>query len=110
MLGGEAQRHFAEGGEVALLEKILRRRGRAVAEIDLAPGESLAELPSGKIHQRDLVGEIQHAVRHGLAHLDAGDLRDGLGATFDVLDVERGEHVEARVEEFEHVLIALRVA
>ena len=63
-----------------------------------------------EIDEDDLIREIEHRVGNRLPHLRAGDLIDGVGARFEVLDVDRGENVDARVEQFQHVLVALRVA
>ena len=50
----------------------------------------------------DLVG-------HRLLLLDAGDLRDDVVEALQVLDVDRGDHGDARVEQLLDVLPALRV-
>ena len=49
-------------------------------------------------------------IRHRLLHRHAGDLPHDVHLALDVLDVERGDDVDARVEQFQHVLIAFRVA
>ena len=38
---------------------------------------------------------------------DAGDLAHGIGATLHVLDVQRGEYVDAGVQQFDDILVAL---
>ena len=63
-----------------------------------------------EIDEDDLVRQIEHRIGHRLPHLRAGDLIDGVGAGFEVLDVDRSEDIDARVEQFQHVLVALRMA
>ena len=68
------------------------------------------QLVGRQVHQLDLVGPLEHGVRHRLAHDDAGDLRDEVVEALEVLDVERGVDVDAGVDELEHVLPPLGVA
>ena len=49
MFGHDAQRHFAQRGEIALAKEVLRRRRGAVAEINFAFGKPRAQLLRGKI-------------------------------------------------------------
>ena len=44
MFGDEAQRHFAQGGQIAFPEEILRRPLRAFAEINFSFGQARAQL------------------------------------------------------------------
>ena len=82
----------------------------AVSHIDLPLGHPLAELLGCEINQGDVLGQIEQGIRHGLTDLDAGDLRDGVLAAFDVLDIKRRKDVDACIEQFQHVLVALRMA
>ena len=50
---------------------------------------------------------IQHAIRNRLPNLGAGDLADRIRPAFHVLNVEGGKDVDARVEQFLHILPAL---
>ena len=52
---------------------------------------------------------VEQGIRHGFPHRHAGDLADDVHLALDVLDVERGDDVNARVEQFEHILIAFQV-
>ena len=109
-LGGQAQGELAQRREVALLEEIVGGDGGAVAQIDLAFRQPLPELPGRDIHQLDLIGGLDHRVGHGLAHGHAGDLADGVGAAFEVLDIERGENVDAGRPKFLDILPAFDMA
>ena len=63
-----------------------------------------------QIHQLDLVRRLDHRVRHGLPHGHAGDLADGVGPAFEMLDVEGGEDVDPGGQQFLYVLPAFDVA
>ena len=52
---------------------------------------------------------VEHAVRHRLAHPDAGDLGDDVVQALEVLDVHRGPDVDAGRQQLLDVLPALRV-
>ncbi len=58
----------------------------------------------------DVVGAIEDAVGHRLAHAHARDLRDDVVEALDVLDVERRVDVDAGGEQLLDVEVALRVA
>src|SRR5262245_21005417 len=75
---------------VAAREPVARRSGRGVPELDLGGAAD------------DLVGDR-------LLLLDAGDLLDDVVQRFEVLDVERGDDRDARVEQLLDVLPALVV-
>ena len=108
-LGGAPERQFAQRGQIAGL-KIMADGARGLfGDIDLAFLETLNQVVGRKIDDLDIVGPVEHAVGHGLAHADAGDLRHHVVEAFDVLDVERGEDVDARDQQFLNVEIALRV-
>ena len=94
---------------LASRKKFCAARRGALGQINLALVQPLDEFGGRQVHQFDH-RVVEHAVGHGLANLRAGDLPHGVGATLDVLDVERGEHVNARVEQFGHVLPAFRMA
>ncbi len=62
-----------------------------------------------QVDQFDFIGRIEDAVRHRLAHDDAGDLGDDVVHAFDVLDVDRRVDIDARVEQFDDVHPTLRM-
>jgi hypothetical protein len=62
------------------------------------------------VHQLDLGRLVQKAVRHGLLHLHAGDLRDDVVQALEVLDVDSGVDVDPRGQDFLHILPAFLVA
>ena len=90
-------------------EETVLRGGGAFGQINFAGGEPRAQFVRRQIHQLEFRVR-QRRVRHGFVNRHAGDLADGFGAAFEVLDVERGENINARVEQFQHVLIAFGMA
>ena len=109
-LGGSAQGEFAQRREIAGREKILRRELGRLGNIDLSLAEALEEFVRRDVDENDIGGLGQHAVGHGLAHAHAGDARDHIGETLEMLDVERGPDVDAGLEQFLDILPPLRVA
>ena len=86
-----------------------RARG-LLGDVDLALLQPLQQVVGRQVDQHDLVGVVEHAVGHRLAHLDAGDAADDVVQALEVLDVDRRVDVDARVEQLVHVLPALGVA
>ena len=106
VLGDESQGEFAKGGQVRVLEEVLRRPGRPAVHVDLALAQALAEGLGRDVHELDLVGKAEHGVGNGLVHRRSGDLPDGVRPALDVLDIEGRKDVDARVQEFHDVLKA----
>ena len=105
-----AQRDLAQRGQVAQGEELLLRQPRRVRQIDLAVLQALDQVFRRDVDEHDVVGVAQHDVGNGLAHDDAGDARNDVGEALEVLDVERGPDVDARVEQLLDVLPALGMA
>ena len=108
-LGRLAQRELAQRDQVALPEEVLDGALGLRGQVDLALAQALEQLVGRQIDELDLVGRVEHRVGHGLAHDDAGDLRDDVVQALDVLDVERRVDVDPGVEQLLDVLPALRV-
>ena len=107
--GGAAERQFAQRRQIAGSEEILRRPPRCLGHIDLAFVQALDELVGRKIDQNDVGGLLQDPVGNGLAHGDAGDARNDVSQTLEMLDVERRPDADARIEQLLDVLPALRM-
>src|SRR6267378_4321715 len=109
-LGGAAQGQLAQRDQVALAEEILDRGFRLRRKIDLAFLQTLEQLVGREVHQLDLVGTVEHRIRHGLLHAHAGDPTDDVVQALQVLDIEGRIHVDPRVEQLLDVVPALGVA
>ena len=106
-IGGAAQRQFAQRRQIAGGEEILCRPPRRLRHIHLAFVQALNELVGREIDQNDVGRLPQDPVGNGLTHGDPGDARDDVSETFQMLNVERRPHVDARVEQLLDVLPAL---
>ena len=86
------------------------RRADFFRHVDLAGVQAREQIVGRQVDELDLVGLVEDAVRHRLALLDAGDLRDQIVQALEMLDVERGPDVDAGVEQLLDVLPTLRMA
>jgi hypothetical protein len=84
--------------QVAQTEKTLNRSLCLFGDIDLALTQALQQLIRRQVNQLDLGGAIEDPVGNGLPHARASDLRDGIIQTFQMLDIDRGIHVNASGE------------
>ena len=109
MVGGAAQGQFPQGQQVAFAEETLHRVLGLLRDVDLAFLQALQQLLGRDVHQLDLVGPLEQGVRDVLPHQHPGDLGHSVLEAFQVLHVHRGEHVDARVQQVDHVLPALHV-
>ncbi|MNQ39967.1 hypothetical protein D3C85_536060 [compost metagenome] len=109
-LGRAAQGQLAQGRQVLDLEEVVRGQPRRLGHIDLALGQTLAQFLRGDVHQFDVVGARQGAVRHAFTLPDAGDAQHHVRQAFQVLDVQRGPDVDPGVQDLLHVLPALGMA
>jgi hypothetical protein len=74
---------------------MLQRALGLLGDIDLAFLKALNEVVRREIDELDAVGAVEHRIRHGFPHPHMGDLRHHIVEAFDVLDVDRGGHVDA---------------
>ena len=109
-LRGAPQRQLAQSRQVAGLEIMPHRPLGLRRDVDLALLQPLDQVFRSQIDQLDIVGPLDHRIRHGLADADTGDLRHHVVQAFDVLDVQRGIDVDAGGEQFLDVQIALGMA
>ena len=75
-----------------------------------APLQARQQFLGGQIDEFEGIGTRQHLVWHALAHIDAGQARNRLAQALDVLDIERGEDVDAGIEQVLDILPALGMA
>ena len=101
------QREFAQRREVRFGEEIFERLMRFFRRIDDAALQAVQQRARRDIHHHHFIGFLHHPVGHGLAHADAGDVPDLIVEALDVLDVDAGEDIDARIENLLNVLPAL---
>ena len=106
MVGHKAQREFPQCRKIGLPEKTPRGSGGTVRQIHFTFMQALNEFGGRQVHQLQH-GVIQHAVGNSLPNLRARDLPHCVGTTFDVLNIEGGEDINPRIEQFYYVLAAL---
>ena len=109
-VGHGAQRQLAQRRQVALAEEVRERLFDLLGPVDLAFAQPVAQLLDRDVDVDDFVGALEERVGHRFAHAHAGDLGDRVVQRLEVLDVDGGHHVDAGVEDLEHVLVALLVA
>ena len=68
-LGHLAQRQLPQGRQVLVLEEVLQRPGDLVGGVDLPGLQPLEQILDRQVQVDDLVGLLEEAVRHGLAHV-----------------------------------------
>ena len=89
---------------------MLQRAFGLLGDIDLALLQPLDQVVGREVDQLDGVGEVEHLVRHGLAHPHMRDLRDHVVEAFDVLDVDRRIDVDAVGQQLLDVEVTLGMA
>ena len=90
-------------------EVVAQRGVDPLGRVDVAVRQPAAQRLGGHVDQLDLVGAADHGVGHRLLLGDAGDLLDDVVEALQVLDVDRGQHVDAGGEDLVDVLPALLV-
>ena len=108
-VGEPGERKLAQRGEVAGPEVVGERRVDPVRGVDVAAREPVPQRKRSKVDQLELVGAAHDLIRYSLALLDPGDLLNDIAERLEVLDVEGGDDVDARVQQFLDVLPALLV-
>ena len=110
LIGQPQQRQLSQRGQVAGPEVVLHRRGGLLGRIDVAVSHPAPQRFRGDVDQFDLVGGADELVGHAFGLCGAGDMADHVVEALQVLDVDGGDHRDARVEEELHVLPAMGVA
>ncbi len=77
--------------------------------IDFALAQAVAQFVHGDVNVDDFIGALEKAVGNGLADDGIGRTIDGVVQGLEVLDVDCGQDVDARVEQLEHIFVALAV-
>ena len=105
-----AQGQLAQCQQIALAKEVARGPLGLLQRIDLARLEALEQLLGRDIDDDDLVGIVKDMVGHGLMDLYAHNAAHHIVEAFQVLNVERGPHLDTRLQQLLHILPALGVA
>src|SRR5581483_9776596 len=105
--GDFAQSEFAQRRQIRRAKKILERRLDPLRRINLPLPQTLAQLLDRYIHHDDPITAMQELVVHGAAHLYAGHPAHHLIEALEMLNVEGGDHVDARGDQLFDILVAL---
>src|SRR6185437_7939947 len=100
---------LTQRGQVPGPEVVGERRVDLLRRVDVAVRHPATQRLSGHVDQLNLVGGADYRVWHGLPLRDPGDLLDYVFNGLQVLDVDGGDHVDARVQQLGDVLPALFV-
>ncbi len=94
-VGGAAQSQFAQGNQVAFTEEMFDGAFGLTGDIDFAFMQALAQIIGGKINQYHFVRGIKEGVGHRLTDLNAGHAAHHVVQAFEMLNVNRREHIDA---------------
>ena len=104
------QRQLAQRGQVARSEVVGERGVDALRRVHVAVRHPSAQRLGGHVDELDLVGPTHPLVGHGLPLAHPGDALDDVVDGVQVLDVHRGDDVDAGLEQLLDVGEALLVA
>ena len=110
LVGNPHERELTQCSEVAGAEVVRQCRLGAFGRVDVAVGHAPSQCLGRLVDEVHLVGSPNQRVGNDLALRRPGDALDDVVERFEVLDVDRRDHVDARVEEQLDVLVALRCA
>ncbi len=91
-------------------KKVFQGGGDALHRVDFSRLQALAQVFGREVDVHDLVGHRHHIVGNSFFHANSRGALDDFVQAFEVLDIERGNDVDAGLENFLDILIALRIA
>ena len=106
-LGGAAQSQLAQCRQVARRKIMAYRALGLLRHIDLTLAQTLDQIFGREIDDLDIVGLVEDAVRHSLAHPYPGDLGNDVVQALDMLDIKSRKYVDAGCDDLLDVEIAL---
>ncbi len=99
-IGSTAQCQFTQGDQIAFAEKMFNGALRLPGNIDFAFFQPLAQIVRGQVHQHYVVGGIEKRIGHGFPYLNSGDAADHIIQTFQMLNVDGCENINASFQQF----------
>ena len=110
LVGKPEQGKFPQRREVADPEVVRQRSVNLVCGVDVAVRHAAPQRLGRHVDKLNLVRGAHDGVRHGFPLNDSGNLRHDVVEGLQVLDVQRGDHVDAGVEQLVDILPAFLVA
>src|SRR5262245_10788462 len=89
------QGEFTQRGQIGRRKVVLERPLGLFWDVDLAFPEPLDQLVGCQIDELDILGAVEDSVRYDLPHADPRYLRHDVVQAFNVLNVDRGEDIDA---------------
>ncbi len=99
------QGHLAECNEVAAAKEVCERPLDTLGRVDVAAPHPGNERLRRQVGDDDLVGTVQHPVRHLLANGHAGQRLHTRREAFDVLDVDGRKNVDFVFQQVENIFV-----
>lgn len=107
-IGSTAQCQFAQGDQITFAEKMFNGALRLPGNIDFAFFQSLAQIVQGK-STSTTSSAASKRIGHGLPYLNSGDAADHIIQTFQMLNVDGSENINASFQQLFDVLPAFRM-
>ena len=108
-IGSTAQCQFAQGDQIAFAKKMFNGAFRLPGNIDFTFFQPLTQIVRGQVHQHHVVGGIEKRIGHGFPYLNSGDAADHIIQTFQMLNVDGCENINASFQQLFDVLPAFRM-
>ncbi len=107
-IGSTAQCQFAQGDQITFAEKNVQWRAPPARQYRLCLLSVAGADRPGQVHQHHVVGGIKR-IGHGLPYLNSGDAADHIIQTFQMLNVDGSENINASFQQLLNVLPAFRM-
>ena len=108
-IGSTAQCQFAQGDQITFTKKMFNGALRLPGNIDFTFFQPLTQIVRGQVHQHHVVGGIEKRIGHGFPYLNSGDAADHIIQTFQMLNVDGCENINASFQQLFDVLPAFRM-
>src|SRR5580704_13344664 len=109
LVGQEPQRELAQGGQVVDAEEVGQGQRDPLLRIDVAVQHAASELFGRRVDQLDLVRLAYDPIRDTFTNPRSRHVLDLVRDALQVLDVDRGNDVDPRGEDFQDILPPLAI-
>ncbi|MPM62804.1 hypothetical protein SDC9_109682 [bioreactor metagenome] len=109
-IGGFSQRDFTQQAQILFHKEISSCALRLFLPVNLSFFKSAEQFVRFHVHKLDLVGAFKDCIRHSLLNLNLCNVFDDVVETLNVLNIDRGKHIDSGVKQFLNILIPLAVS